>query len=463
MPKQIGLDVARRFLAIRHLLAPPRALPASPESVLAVVDRLGSLQFDPLNVAGRNHDLVLHARIAGYSRELTDELLYGRRLLFETYNKALNLLPTSELPYYRITWQTGIDGRAGELVREQAPLAEKVLAEIAAYGPKCSGNFEREAAIDWWWGPTSAARAVLDALSVCGRLSLARREGNRRYYDLTERLYPADLLATRIPEREQMRHKLLSRYRGHGLLGTQGSSELWPGTGTAANRTALRRDLQDRGEIVAVEVEGMRGERFIVGDELPLLAEAERVVGHVAGSASAGDGAGSAGAGGSAVGADDGAPGCSFLAPLDPLMWDRGALVPLYGFQYRWEVYTPAAKRRWGYYVLPILFGDRLVGRIEPRIDRAAKSVRILGLAWEPSFDPMAAPGFVAAFSAALTAYLAFGGAAELVPPVGPGHRALFRNVAQVMPIRRAATPGRSPGRSARATSAASTTPPAAT
>jgi uncharacterized protein YcaQ len=413
-----------------------------------VVDRLGSLQFDPLNVAGRNHDLVLHARIAGYSRELTDELLYGRRLLFEAYNKALNLLPTSELPYYRITWQTGIDGRAGELVREQAPLAQKVLAEITANGPKCSGDFEREAVIDWWWGPTSAARAVLDALNVCGRLSLARREGNRRYYDLTERLYPADLLATRIPEREQMRHKMLSRYRGHGLLGTQGSSELWPGTGTAANRTALRRDLQDRGEIVAVEVDGMRGERFIVGDELPILAEAERVVAQVAGAASAP-------AGGSAAGAGDGAPGCSFLAPLDPLMWDRGALVPLYGFEYRWEVYTPAAKRRWGYYVLPILFGDRLVGRIEPRIDRAAKSVRILGLAWEPGFDPMAAPGFVDAFSAALTAYLAFGGAAELVPPVGPGHRALFRNVAQVMPIRRAA----SPGRSARATRAATTTP----
>jgi uncharacterized protein YcaQ len=461
MPKQISLDVARRFLAIRHLLAPPRALPASPESVLAVVDRLGSLQFDPLNVAGRNHDLVLQARIGGYRRELTDELLYSRRLLFEAYNKALNLLPTSELPYYRITWQNSMDGRAGELIREQAPLAEKVLAEITANGPKCSGDFEREAAIDWWWGPTSAARAVLDALNVCGRLSLARREGNRRYYDLTERLYPADLLATRIPEREQMRHKLLSRYRGHGLLGTQGSGELWPGTGTAANRAALRRDLQDRGEIVAVEVEGMRGERFIVGDELPLLAEAERAVeSGAAGEGAAPDGsatpAGSAAGGGSAAGegaAPAGAataargaastgttatPGCSFLAPLDPLMWDRGALGPLYNFEYRWEVYTPAAKRRWGYYVLPILFGDRLIGRIEPRIDRASKSVRILGLTWEPGFDPMAAPGFVPAFSDALTAYLAFGAAGGIVPPGGPGHRALFRDVARLAPVLRA-------------------------
>jgi uncharacterized protein YcaQ len=150
MPPQIGGDVARRFLAIRHLLAPPRALPATPESVLAVVDRLGSLQFDPLAVAGRNHDLVLAARIAGYGRETTDELLYGRRLLFEAYNKSLNLLPTRELPYYRISWETAAAGRSGELLAGQGPLTEKVLAAIAAEGPKSSADFDRTEAISWW-------------------------------------------------------------------------------------------------------------------------------------------------------------------------------------------------------------------------------------------------------------------------------------------------------------------------
>jgi hypothetical protein len=427
MPLKISLSEARRFLAIRHLLAPPRALPASPESVLAVVDRLGSLQFDPLSVAGRNHDLVLQARIAGYRRELTDELLYGRRLLFEAYNKALNLLPTSELPYYRITWQNGADGRAGELLRSQPDLAEKVLAEITAEGPKCSTDFEREAAIEWFWGPTTAVRAVLEAFSVAGILGLARRDGNRRYYDLTERLFPADLLATRVPEREQMRHKLLSRYRGHGLLGAGGGGELWPGTGTAASRAELRHELLDRGQIVPVDVEGVRGERFIVADELPLLAQARREV--------AERGHGSA----DVAGAGTPRPGCSFIAPLDPLMWDRGVLEPLYDFEYRWEVYTPAAKRRWGYYVLPILFGDRLVGRIEPRIDRAAKAVRILGLSWQPGFEPLNAPDFVESFSDALSAYLAFGGATSLVAPDGPAHRSLFREVAAAVPVRRPA------------------------
>ena len=417
--QQISLATARRFLAIRHLLAPPRGLPATPESVLAVVDRLGSLQFDPLEVAGRNHDLVLQARIAGYGRQLTDELLYDRRLLFEAYNKALNLLPTRELPYYRITWQDGATGRAGRVVVEQAALAGKILDEITRDGPKSSSDFEREAAIEWFWGPTTAVRAVLEALSVSGRLGLARREGNRRFYDLTERLFPPDLLAVQVPEREQMRHKLLSRYRGHGLLGSSGSGEIWPGTGGAVTRTEMRGELLDRGEIVAVTVDGIRGQRYLIGDELPLLAQAERELAAEAGGESA-------------------APtGCSFIAPLDPLLWDRGLLVPLYGFDYRWEVYTPAAKRRWGYYVLPILFGDRLVGRIEPRIDRKAGVVRLLGLTWETGFDPLAAPGFVPAFAAALNAYLAFGSGEALLPPEAATHRALFAEVASSVPVRR--------------------------
>jgi hypothetical protein len=419
----MSLAVARRFLAIRHLLAPPRALPAEPESVMAVVDRFGSLQFDPLEVAGRNHDLVLQARIAGYRRELTDELLYSRRLLFEAHNKALNLLPTRELPYYRITWDHGATGRAGQVLAQQAPLADKVLAAIEAEGPKCSGDFEREEAIAWYWGPTTAVRAVLEAFAESGRLGLARRDGNRRYYDLVERLFPADLLEMRVPEREQRRHKLLSRYRAHGLLGASGSGELWPGIGPAALRAELRTELLDRGELLPFTVEGLKGQRFLVADELPLLAQAEREIAAEAAGADARPG--------------DGAAACTFLAPLDPIMWDREALMPLYGFDYRWEVYTPAAKRRWGYYVLPILFGDRLVGRIEPRIDKAGKTVRILGLSWETGFDPLAAPGFVPAFADALRAYLHFGNADFLTPPSGSVNRALFDAVSAEVPIRR--------------------------
>jgi uncharacterized protein YcaQ len=429
MPRSVSLAAARRFLALRHMLAPPRSLPGGPEGVLAVFERLGAIQFDPLEVAGRNHDLVLAARIRGYRREMTDELLYGRRALFETYNKALNLLPVAELPYYRLSWDEGARGPAGRLVAEQSALAERILGEITEQGPKCSADFEREAAIDWWWGPTTAVRAVLEALSVTGRLSLARRNGNRRYYDLTERLYPADLLAVRLPEGDQLRHRLLSRHRAHGLLGSRGGGELWYGIRLAGPRAELRAELVDRGELVAVGVEGLQDRRYAVAAEVPLLDRAEGET-----EAETSGPAGVAPLVGGAV------PGCSFLAPLDPILWDRQALGPLYGFEYRWEVYVPAAKRRWGYYVLPILFGDRLVGRIEPRFDRGARALRILGLEWQAGFDPLTAPGFVSAFGDALSAYLEFGGADQVVPPSGAAHRPLFREVASSVPVLRAAT-----------------------
>ena len=113
----------------------------------------------------------------------------------------------------------------------------------------------------------------------------------------------------------------------------------------------------------------------------------------------------------------------AFLAPLDPYVWDRDFLRSLHGFDYVWEVYVPEKKRRWGYYVLPILFGDRLVGRIEPRIDRKAGTLRVLGLWWEAGFDPLAESGFVPAFGEALEAHRRFGGVARITLPRTHAHR----------------------------------------
>jgi uncharacterized protein YcaQ len=118
-----------------------------------------------------------------------------------------------------------------------------------------------------------------------------------------------------------------------------------------------------------------------------------------------------------------------FLGPLDPLMWDRALVEALFGFAYRWEVYTPAEKRRHGYYVLPILFGERLVGRIEPRMDRTRKALHVVGVAFEPGFAPLEEEGFVAAFAEALGAYQRFVGAERVVWPRSRVGRALGRAV----------------------------------
>jgi uncharacterized protein len=384
-------EAARRFLVARHLLAPARSLEGGPGAVLEVLRRLGSIQFDPLAVAGRNHDLVLHARVADYEPGWC-ELLYERREIFEAYNKGLSLVPTSEFAWFR-----GILSRSPtRTLAENAEVAERVLERIRADGPLSALDFERErgATTDWFGMPTNAVRAVLEAYAVTGVLGLARRDGNRRYYDLLERLLPADVLARELPLLEQLRHKLLSRYRAHGLLGVGGAGDVFGGIGPARpdprwpgypGRNALREELVERGELVPVEVEGVRGKRFVLREEVGQLEAPPEP-----------------------------APSVAFLPPFDPLIWDRGLLGSLFGFDYVWELFLPPARRRWGWYVLPITFRDRFVGRIEPRIDRADSKVQVLDVWWEDGFAPRRAEGFVDAMRDGLRAYLRFAGASRL-------------------------------------------------
>ena len=358
---------------------------------MEVFRRLGSIQFDPLAVAGRNHDLVLHARIADYDPAWCD-LLYERRDLFEAYNKGLSLVPTAEFPWFRGT----LSANSRRIVAENAEVADRVLERVRAEGPLSALDFERERGptTDWFGAPTNVVRAVLEAYAVTGVLGLARRDGNRRYYDLIERLVPADVLAHEVPLREQLRHKMLSRYRAHGLLGFSGGGDIFGGLGYAKprperpdhpGRTVLRDELVEAGELVPVDVEGVRGKRLVLPEEVDLL------------------------------GAPPDPPAAvAFLPPFDPVVWDRPFLQALFDFEYVWELFHPPAKRRWGWYVLPLLFRDRFVGRIEPRIDREDARVEVIGLWWEDGFAPRRVEGFVDAMQEALRAYLRFAQANRL-------------------------------------------------
>jgi uncharacterized protein YcaQ len=389
---EVSAEAARRFLVARHFLAPARSLAGGLDGVLELFRRFGSIQFDPIAVAGRNHDLVLHARVADYEPAWCDALT-ERREIFEATNKALSFVPTSEFPWFRHVW-----GRKGPrfhaaALAENADVAERVLDRIRAEGPLSSRDFEREsgATKNWFGLPENAVRSVLEAYTVMGVIGLARREGNIRYYDLLERLLPADVLAQEVPEREQQLHKLLSRYRAHGLLGAGGAGGTFDriapprSTPERVGRNTLHAELVERGSLVPVEVEGVRTARFVVAEEHALLEAPPEPT-----------------------------PSVAFIAPFDSLLWDTALLASLFDFDYVWEGFFPPAKRRWGYYVLPICFGDRLVGRIEPRIERDRAHVEVLDVWWEDGFAPRRADGFVDAMREALRAYLSFAGAERL-------------------------------------------------
>ena len=399
-PVRLTRQQARRYLVHHHALQPPRSLPASPESVLELVRRLSILQFDPLEVPGaRNHDLVLHARIQGYRREWTDSWLYGaNRRLFEIYNKSLNIVPIEELPHHRVSWDRFSADYEQGILREHADVVQNILQRIADEGPLSTAAFsDHSHSVDWWWAPTRVARAVLEALFVIGRVGVSRRDGNRRYYDLIERLVPDDLLSRHEGHEEGMLHRLLSRFRATGLTSPAANAEVILGTGKAAERASRTAKLVERGELIPVDIDEVKGRRYAPSGNATFLREAAESDAPVADAAVA------------------------FIAPLDPLLWDRRVLRDVWQFDYVWEVYVPEHKRRWGYYVLPILFGDRLVGRIEPRFDRNTKTLRILGLWWESDFSPRRASGFIGRMRTALRDYSRFVGAesVEWAPATG--------------------------------------------
>jgi uncharacterized protein len=388
---RVTAEAARRFLVARHFLAPARSIAGGPDAVLEFLRRFGSIQYDPIAVAGRSHDLVLHARIADYDPAWC-ELLYERREVFEAVNKGLSFVPTTDYPWFR-----GTPSRSAQRVlAENAEAAERVLEQVRADGPLSALDFERKhgATVDWFGVRTNVVRAVLEAYTVTGVLGLARRDGSRRYYDVIERLLPRDVLERDVPLRDQLRHKMLSRYRAHGLLGASSGGDVFGGLGPAKpdprypeypGRTAVREDLIEEGELVPVEVEGVRGNRFVHRDEVDALAAPSEPP-----------------------------PSVAFLSPFDPLIWDRALLGSLFEFDYVWDLFHPPAKRRYGWYVLPFLFRDRFVGRIEPRIDRESGRVEVVGLWWEEGFAPRRAEGFVDAMRDALRAYLSFAAASRL-------------------------------------------------
>src|SRR6187431_3092846 len=300
---KVTAEAARRFLVARQLLAPARSVKGGPDAVLEVFRRLGSIQFDPIAVAGRSHDLVLHARVAEYDPAWCDQL-YERREIFEAYNKGLSLVPTAELPWFRVTWSRN----AARTLADNADVAGRVLERIRADGPLSSLDFESEhgATTDWFGVPTNTVRALLEAYTATGVLGLARRDGKRRYYDLLERLLPAKLLRQDVALAEQMRHKLHSRFRAHGLLGVGGGGDIFGGIGPAKpdprypgnpGRTALRMELIENGDLVPVQVEGVNGKRFVLREEVGLLEVPPEPPATVA-----------------------------FLPPFDPLVWDRALL-----------------------------------------------------------------------------------------------------------------------------------------
>lgn len=374
-PKQLSRADARRLLVRWHF---------APTDVAGVFDRLGSVQYDPLRPLGCNHDLVLQARVPGYRVGDWQSHAYGRRGALDAWDKQASLVRMRDYPLRRVhhRW-LGERWRTGVLDAHPAATAA-VLDELRERGPLASTDFEHQVHVEaWegsWYGPKLTKR-VLRALWHTGRVATHHRRAGKHVYDLVERVVPEELLAAPAPpEEESLRFLIELRHRAVGLLRPNASWEVWSLPLPAAERHRVTADLVAEGALVPVEVDGVRFHAH--PDALAALA--------------------------SEPARDD---EVRFLAPLDQLLWDRTAVRHLFGFDYVWEVYKPERERRWGYYVLPVVRGDRFVGRLDARLAGGSGGAVLELKRWWWEDGAPADPGALPALERAFARFLHYLGA----------------------------------------------------
>lgn len=300
-------------------------------------DRLRSIQFDPIAPVGCNHDLVLQSRVAGYKIGDWQKLAYTERQIYDGWDKMASLVPFEGWPLRRITYAVHRRGFEQKIFQDHKDAVDLILREITDRGPLMPKDFEfQQRREEWkgsWFGP-SVTKQTLRALWHSGMIMTAGRKNGQHIYDLTERVVPARFLdVPPLDDRDAKRELALERHRAMGIVRPVAPPEVWSNSILFYDKRELIAELAQRGEIVPVEVEGVKA--HTTPSFLPLLDEPSLE------------------------------PRVVFVAPLDPFIWDRKMIRHIFGFDYVWEIYVPEAKRRWGYYVLPVLFGDSLVARAE--------------------------------------------------------------------------------------------------
>ncbi|MBR4394974.1 MAG: YcaQ family DNA glycosylase [Eubacteriaceae bacterium] len=364
-------EQARRFILSKQgLLGKYRF--AGKEGAYQYVRQSGCIQYDPVDVCGKNAELTLQSRVRGFTRKMLAELLYKDRLLVDYTDKALSIWPSEDWPYFSVYRDRSKTHGAG--FPEIPELEEQAVAYIRENGPVSSDSLPVEGKVFWhssmhwsgnWHGASPAARSVLEQLYTDGVLIIHHKSGSRKFYDLADRYFSRDLLEAKNPCTEGMafcKWRIRRRIGAVGLLWNRRSDAFIGIEMTADQRDAAFEKLEEDGTILKAAVEGIRFPLYFLTEDLPL---AEAVLADTI----------------------DRKPRLEFLAPLDPMLWDRKLIEAIWDYQYTWEIYTPAEKRKFGYYVLPMVYGEKMAGRIEAAADRKAKTLVIKNVWYEAGFS----------------------------------------------------------------------------
>ncbi len=339
-------QVRRYLLAYHGLLNEP--IYNGKVGITDFICKVGCIQFDPIDICGRNADLTLQSRVKNYEKRLLEELLYEDRTLIDYFDKNLSIMLTSDWPLMsRRREQYRNESRSSEVVEQHEQL---IMDYLSQHEYACSKDINLKERADWYWSASSCARVVLETLYFRGDLVIHHKKGTIKYYAIQSNVFNENLFDESLSDDEHDDLFLLRRIQAVGILWDKPSDALLGIMDFKAERrkNAFQRLLNSH-EIIQVQIEGLN-QTFVIPNTSHLLFQNPPKVKQ---------------------------DRTEFVAPLDNLLWDRKLISAIFDFDYKWEIYEPQHRRKFGYYVIPVLQNDQFVGRIEIINQKKTKTLSV--------------------------------------------------------------------------------------
>lgn len=381
---------------MKQRLAGP-TLPATPKGIVQLATELGCLQIDPIRVVEHPHYLIPWSRLGHYKHAALDRAIWKDKTLFHYWAHAASLVPTTDYPIHQVMmrrypamhWSVSYKRLLSFLEANKA-LKRHIMVQLRRRGPLRTSDFKDLAVENYQssgWNTDRNVDRMLDYLWTKGKVMIVGRAGQQRVWDLAERWFPDWTPTERLSIQQQTR---LAIQRSVKAMGIAMQKQIWQyfTRWRYEDLPAALKDLERKGILIPVTVPGVRGAWHLHADDLELLESLQ-----------------------------DGKwePRTTLLSPFDPLIADRARTKLMWGFDFAIEIYVPKEKRKYGYYVLPILHGDQLIGRIDPAMDRKTGRLTINGIWMEPSAPKDRATG--KAINDAISELARFLGATNITYP----------------------------------------------
>jgi uncharacterized protein YcaQ len=363
-PRTISMDTARRMaVAAQRLDGPPKE--TGKEAIMECIRQLRCLQLDPTSAVARSHQLVVRSRLGNYDTSHLDELCYSDRELFEYWAHAASIVLTEDYPVHRGLMTSYLKGdsdweeRTRRWVENNAGLRRTILRRLRREGPlpsRALSDISKESWRSTGWTAGRNVSRMLDVLWAQGKIMVSGRSGGQKLWDLAERVIPDDARRQRLSEGQRTKRAALASLRALGV-GTEQDIRNHFIRGRYPQLKRVLASLEKDGDVERIRVRGSTADWFVRAADAMLLDRMD---------------------------SDHHSRTTTLLSPFDNLICDRARTERLFDFHYRIEIYVPKDKRRYGYFAMPVLHGDELIGRVDPLFDRKSGTLKVNSVHAEP-------------------------------------------------------------------------------